>query len=80
MTFIPNITSVEVTKKGAFARTYFRGICFSVHDTWHKNPQKEFNVWGNVDQKHYYSNYYDESVNKYGLKCGTSLRIWKNKG
>ena len=33
MTFIPNITSVEVTKKGAFGRTYFRGICFSVHDT-----------------------------------------------
>ena len=28
----------------------------------------------------YCSNYYDVSVNKYGVKCGTSLRFWENKG
>ena len=34
----------------------------------------------NLDQKYYCSNYYDVSVNKYGVKCGTSLRFWENKG
>ena len=27
-----------------------------------------------------YSDYYDINVNKYGVKCGTSLRFWENKG
>ena len=31
-------------------------------------------------QKYYYSSYYDLSVNKYGVKCGTLLRFWENKG
>ena len=33
-----------------------------------------------IDQKYYCWNYYDVSVNKYGVKCGTSLRFWENKG
>ena len=28
----------------------------------------------------YASNYYDVKVNKYRVKCGTSLRFWENKG
>ena len=34
----------------------------------------------NFDQKFYHSEYYDFRVNKYGVKCGTSLRFWGNKG
>ena len=26
------------------------------------------------------SNFYDIKINKYGVKCGTSLRFWENKG
>ena len=33
-----------------------------------------------IDQKYYCSDYYDCSVNKYGAKCGTSLRFWETKG
>ena len=29
--------------------------------------------------KFYASDYYDVKVNKYGVKCGTSLRFWENK-
>ena len=29
--------------------------------------------------KYYFSNYYEVSVNNYGVKCGTSLRFWRNK-
>ena len=35
---------------------------------------------GNIDQKYYCSDYYGVSVNKYGVKCGTPLRFWGNKG
>ena len=34
----------------------------------------------NIDQKFYCADCYDASVNKYGVKCGTSLRFWGNKG
>ena len=34
-----------------------------------------------IDQKlNNNSDYYDVSVNKYGVKCGTSVRFWENKG
>ena len=29
---------------------------------------------------YYCSNYYGVSVNKYGVKCGTSLRFWESNG
>ena len=34
----------------------------------------------NIDQKYCCSIHYDFNVNKYGDKCRTSLRFWKNKG
>ena len=34
----------------------------------------------NIDPKYYCSDYYDVSVIKYDVKCGTSLRFWENKG
>ena len=33
----------------------------------------------NIDAKFYVSDYCDVNVNKYGVKCGTSLRCWENK-
>ena len=80
MDFRPNITPIEVIKKGAFGLTYFRDIYSSVTSKWYKNSWKEFDEVKNIDQKYYCSNYYDASVNKYGVKCGTSLRFWENKG
>ena len=40
---------------------------------------KEFNELKNIDQNYYCSNYYDVNVNKYKVKCETSLRFWENK-
>ena len=34
----------------------------------------------NIEQKYYCSDYYDVSVNKYSVKCGTLLRFCENKG
>ena len=45
-----------------------------------KNSRKELKESKNIDKKYYSSDYYDASLNKYGVKCGTSLRFWKDKG
>ena len=45
-----------------------------------KIHEKEFVQLKNIDAKFYASDYYDVNVNKYGVKCGTSLRFWENKG
>ena len=38
--------------------------------------KKEFVQLKNIDANFYASDYYDINVNKYGVKCGTSLRFW----
>ena len=80
MSFNPNKTPIEIIKEGAFGRTYFRDIYSSINGKWYHNSWKEFNFLRDVDPKLYLSNYYDTSVNKYKIKCGSSLRFWENKG
>ena len=60
--------------------TYFRGFYSSVTGKWYENSWKEFNQLKDIDQKDYCSDDYDVSVDKYGVKCGTSLKFWENKG
>ena len=80
MDFGANKATVEVIGKGAFGGTYFRDIYSGVTGKQYKKPWKEFDLLKNIDQKYYCSSYYDVSVNKYGVKCETSLRFWENKG
>ena len=40
---------------------------------------KESDVLKDIDKKYYCSNYYDASVNNYGVKCVTSLTFGKIK-
>ena len=79
MDFGANKTPVEVIKEGSFVGTYFRDIYFRVNSKWYRKSWKEFDELKNIDQGYYCSNYYNVSVNKYGFKCGTSLRFWENK-
>ena len=72
--------STEVIKEDAFGATYFRDIYSGVNEKWYKKSWEEFDQLKSIDQKYYCSDYYDVSVNKYGVKCGTSLRFLKNKG
>ena len=80
MDFGANKTPVEVIREGAFGGTHFRVIYSAVTAKWYKTSSQEFDQLKNIDQKFYCSDYYDVSVNKYGVKCGTSLRFWENKG
>ena len=61
---------------GAFGGTYFRDIYSGVNRKWYRNSWKELDQLKDIDQRYYY----DVSVNKYGVKCGISLRFWENKG
>ena len=74
-----NETPTEVIKEGAFGSTYFRDIYSSINGQWYKKTWKEFGQLKNIDQKFHCSDYFDVSVNKYGVKCGTSLRFWENE-
>ena len=78
--FSPNKTPAEIINEGAFGGTYFRDIYSGVNGKWYRNSWKEFNFLKDVDDKLYVSNYNDVKVNKYGIKCGTSLRFWESKG
>ena len=52
---------------------------FNINEKWFKNSWKEFIHLKNIGLKFYASDYYNINVNKYGVKCGTSLRFWENK-
>ena len=80
MDFGANKTPVEIIREGAFGRTYFRDIYSVINGKWYKKSWQEFDQLKNIDQNFYRSDYYNVSVNKYGVNCGTSLRFWKNKG
>ena len=80
MDFGANKTPVELIKEGAFGGTYFKDIYSSVNKKWYKKQWKDFIHLKDIDEKFYCSDYYNVSVNKYGVKCGTSLRFWENHG
>ena len=61
-------------------KTYFRDIYSGVNEKWYRKLWKEFDQLKNIDQKYHSQDYYDASVNKYDVKCGTSLNLWENKG
>ena len=80
MDFEANKTPVKLIKEVAFGGTYFSYIYSGINNKWYRKSGKELDGLKNIDKKYYCSNYYDVNVNKYGHKCGVSLRFWENKG
>ena len=74
MDFGTNKTPLEVIREGVFGGTCFRDIYSGVNEKWYRKSWEEFDQLKDIDQKYYCSNDYDVSVNKYGVKCGTSRR------
>ena len=79
MNFGTNKAPVEVIKEGAFGRTFFRDVYSGINGKSYIKSWKEFDESKNIDKKYHCSNYYDISINKYKVKCGTSLQVWENK-
>ena len=80
--FKPNVSPKDVFKKGAFGGTYFRPIYSSITNRKYKGGEviAEYpKTWfQNIDiNKKVISNEYDNKVNKYGVRCGSSLEEWE---
>ena len=80
MEFRPNISPVDVIKKGAYGRTYFRDIYSNVTAKFYKNSWTEYDELKNIDRKYYCSDFCDVGLNYDGVEVGTSLRFWESKG
>tara|TARA_B100000035_G_C20769868_1_gene452128 strand:- start:47 stop:601 length:555 start_codon:yes stop_codon:yes gene_type:complete len=80
--FKPNVAPKDVFKKGAFGGTYFRPIYSSItkkkykaEDVISEYPKSWFK--GMNIKKKVISSKYDKKINKYGVKCGSSLEDWE---
>ena len=83
--FKPNVSPKDVFKKGAFGGTYFRPIYSSITDKKYTSKgviseyPKSWFKGINIEKK-VISEKYDKKVNKYGVKCGSSLESWEKSG
>ena len=75
MDFGANKTPYEIINEEAIGGTDFIDIYSDINGGWYRNSWKEVNELKNIDQKYYCSSYYNDSANKYGVKCRTSLRF-----
>eukprot|EP00633_Aureoumbra_lagunensis_P005039 CAMPEP_0197308934 /NCGR_PEP_ID=MMETSP0891-20130614/7468_1 /TAXON_ID=44058 ORGANISM="Aureoumbra lagunensis, Strain CCMP1510" /NCGR_SAMPLE_ID=MMETSP0891 /ASSEMBLY_ACC=CAM_ASM_000534 /LENGTH=189 /DNA_ID=CAMNT_0042793717 /DNA_START=33 /DNA_END=599 /DNA_ORIENTATION=- len=78
--FRPNLSPAEIMQLGSFGGTYFRSIVSAVtgetygDEVWQEFPAewfKDLNIKTQVT-----SQKYRPEMNKYGVKCGTSLDAW----
>lgn len=83
--FKPNKTPKQVFKMGAFGGTYFRPIHSSVTGEDYTPKQamkglpKDWFKGLDIDTM-VISSKYDKNVNKYKVKCGSSLEAWESSG
>mmetsp|Transcript_69450 Transcript_69450/g.130645 ORF Transcript_69450/g.130645 Transcript_69450/m.130645 type:complete len:388 (-) Transcript_69450:191-1354(-) len=84
-TFLPNRSPEEVLRAGAFGGTYFRTIDSGVvkqtlKETWRELPDSW--IKGLDPRRHLARPWksYDESVNKFKKKSGTTLEDWESSG
>ena len=64
-----NKTPLEIIKEEAFGGTCFRDIYSGINGSWYRKSRKEFDKLKYLEKKYCSSNYYDVSVNIYGVKC-----------
>lgn len=80
--FQPNITPRDIIGQGAFGGTYFRPIYSSINKKYYADQHKEFEFFNNIPDNLLTRPYslYDSSINKYGVRVGTTLEFWEKKG
>lgn len=75
--FRPNLTPQEIFERGSFGGTYWRPIYSSVTGKNHRGLHKKYMFLRKVPAEKLTGTEYDKSINKYGVKVGTSLEYWE---
>lgn len=82
--FTPNLSPREIFKLGSFGGTYWRPIKSKFYKNKLKNQHKKYpkSWWKNIPENHLSESWdkYDININKYGVKVGTTLEFWEDKG
>ena len=81
--FMPNVSPRQMFKLGSFGGTYWRPIESSVSGKSYKNVHLQYpsSWWKNIPE-HWMTTSFDDytiSLNKYGVKVGTTLEFWESK-
>jgi hypothetical protein len=77
--FRPNLSPEQIFKMGSFGGGYWRPIYSSVVDKNLKNQHLEFDFLKNIPNNKLTNIEYDKNINKYKVKCGSSLEFWESK-
>ena len=81
--FCPNLSPSEIFKMGSFGGTYWRPIHSSITNKNYKNVHKKYpkSWWKGIPEDWLTRDWkdYDKSINKYGVKVGTTLEFWEDK-
>jgi hypothetical protein len=81
--FTPNLSPKDIFEMGSFGGTYWRPIHSTVTNKNYKNQHLKYpkDWWENVSDEWLTLPFdeYDKSINKYGVKVGTTLQFWECK-
>ena len=84
--FKPNLTPTEIFEKGSFGGTYWRPIYSGVKNKQLEKQHYKETKWNirqlfsNIPEEKLSNTLYNKNINKYGVKCGSSLQDWEDKG
>lgn len=82
--FRPNLTPCQIFEMGSFGGTYWRPIESGVTKRKYKNRHTKYpkEWWRGIPTSHMTRAWedYDSSINKYGVRVGTTLEFWEAKG
>lgn len=84
--FRPNLTPTQIFLLGSFGGTYWRPIYSQVTGKHHKNRHLKFKNkkgelwWKDIPTHTLTRDKYDIQVNKYKVKCGSTLEEWEHNG
>ena len=83
--FRPNLTPRQIFLLGSFGGTYWRPIISTITNESYSNRHKEFEKydwWKDIPDSYLITEWdnYNKSINKYKVKCGSTLIEWENSG
>lgn len=82
--FKPNLTPKDIFALGSFGGTYWRPIKSKFFKNTIRSRHKRYPAhwWNKLPNNWLFTPFdkYDKSINKYGVKVGTTLKFWESKG